>query len=218
MKLVSSVVLTAIVVGGGVYVWHYSSVKSLKNEKLSSASSLKNENLNNQQQLQGQIHELKAELKELKQTLQKKIEDPTGYYFKIYGADKGANYSEVNFYVSIPETIPKLEKLRHLADKLSRYKFRYLPISVLRIENRSNKEIAIVELIEKDPMSGTSWRSGFFQGSTGGSFTTITLTKTFLQEDYEGNWIDGIEFYYEGKPIGKWDWDHIKLSGTNYRQ
>ncbi|MFH1096881.1 MAG: hypothetical protein ABH886_01640 [Candidatus Desantisbacteria bacterium] len=138
-------------------------------------------------------------------------------FFKVYGSDKGANHEEINFYVAVPKNFPLLEKLKLLADRLSRFEFQYHPINVLGIKSYNNKKIAIIELNELNYPEAFTWRGGYFQGSTGGGFTTLTLTKTFLQEDYKGNWIDGVKFYYEGKPISS-DWDHIALSGTIWRK
>jgi len=42
------------------------------------------------------------------------------------------------------------------------------------------------------------------------------LTMTFMQPDYKGEWIDGVEFYYRGKPME--EWDHINLTGTILRE
>ena len=141
-------------------------------------------------------------------------------FFPIYGPDRDAMNLEINFYVRIPEKLPVIEKLKILADKLSRFKFD-LPIEVLRIEEQNNKKIAVVNLLEHedaDESSQMTWSSVYFQGSTGGLFTSMSLRKTFLQEDFDGEWIDGVEFYYEGEPILKDDWDHISLSGTIYRK
>ncbi|MDI6782153.1 MAG: hypothetical protein QME49_08645 [bacterium] len=138
-------------------------------------------------------------------------------FFKVYGADKECEHEEINFYVAVPKNLSLLEKLKFLANKLSRFEFQYHPINVLRIESRNNKKIVIIELNELDFQEAYSWRHGYFQGSAGGGFTTLTLTKTFLQEDYKGNWIDGVEFYYEGKPISN-EWDHVMLNGTIWRE
>ncbi len=205
-KVIIAVIITTLIVGGGVYWWQKSIVKNVKNE----AS-------RNQQMLQEQINELQMELAQIQRIPYSIKEETTKCFFKIYGADRGANYEEINFYVAITENLPLLEKLKLLADRLSRFKFRCLPINVLRIESRNDKKIAIVELNEIGDSYHSSWRGLYFQGSTGGHFTTITLTKTFLQEDYKGDWIDGVEFYYEGKPISN-DWDHISLNGIIYRK
>ena len=220
----SVTVIAAVIVGVGVYLWQQSAVKKLEDEAARAQDILRQE-----------IDELHA---------QSYRNYPVGeageeHFFKVYGQDRQAMLldGEVNFYVAIPETLSSLEKLRLLADRLSRFRFRYLPIDVMGVEERDGKMIGIINLKEteqyrntfaewlsarrrgdrdKEPrLDGPSWRTGYFQGSTGGHFTTITLIKTFLQEDYTGHWIDGVEFQYEGEPIG--GWDHISLSGTRYR-
>jgi hypothetical protein len=137
-------------------------------------------------------------------------------YLPIYGFDSEAMNIEVNFYVKILKDEPLIDKLKILADKLSGFIFK-LPIEVLRIEERKGKKIAVINLREGEYPSEylqISWKGLYFQGSTGGYFTTITLRKTFLQDSYRDDWIDGVEFYYEGEPIKKGDWNHISLSGT----
>lgn len=140
-------------------------------------------------------------------------------YFPIYSADKEAEKEEINFYVKIYKNLSLIEKLKIIADQLSKFKFDGLPINILRIEERDNKKIAIIDLKELTSSDNLLpfWRTKYFQGSAGGYFTTLTLIKSFLQEDYKGEWIDGIEFYYEGKPILEGEWDHISLHGTIYR-
>lgn len=142
-------------------------------------------------------------------------------YLPIYGFNEETEKEEINFYVAIPKNLPLIEKLKIIADRLFRFKFCGLPINVLRIEERNNKKIAIIDLREFTISDTTgylpSWQTKYFQGSTGGYFTSLTLIKSFLQEDYKGNWIDGVEFYYEGKPILEDEWDHISLYKTFYR-
>jgi hypothetical protein len=156
--------------------------------------------------------------------------DETTELFKVYGSDKAAMKIETNFYISIPKSLPIIEKLRIIADRLSRFKFDYLPIEVLRIENQNGKKIAIINLKEHEwnrnidwnkPLqmsgnAGVTWRTHHFQGTTGGGFTTVTLIETFLQNEYNGDWIDGISFMYENQPIDE-NWNHISLSGVIYR-
>jgi hypothetical protein len=156
--------------------------------------------------------------------------DGTYELFKVYGSDKAAMNIETNFYISIPKSLPIIEKLRIIADRLSRFKFSDLPIEVLRIENQNGKKIAIINLKEHEwnrnidwskPFqvsgnAGATWRTQYFQGTTGGGFTTVTLIETFLQNEYSGDWIDGIRFMYENQPIDE-NWNHILLSGVIYR-
>ncbi|MBA7637487.1 hypothetical protein ES703_45132 [subsurface metagenome] len=173
-KVIIAIIITALLVGGGVYFWNTMAMKKMKVEK--------------------------------------EFE-----FFPIYGSDEKAMNLEINYYIRIPNNLPTEEKLRILADKLSRFIFK-LPIEVLRIEERKDKKIAVINLLENEVNSYFKWNSLYFQGSTGGFFTTMTLRKTFLQDSYKGNWIDGVEFYYEGEPILEEDWDHISLSGTIYRR
>lgn len=175
-KVIIAVIITALLVGGGAYLWNMMAIKGMK--------------------------------------VDKEFE-----FFPVYGPDREAMNAEINFYVRIPKNLPAIEKLKILADKLSRFKFG-LPIEVLRVKEQKGRKIAVINLLEHketDINSELTWRSVYFQGSTGGFFTTKTLIETFLQEDYSGEWIDGVEFYYEGKSISN-DWDHISLSGTIYRK
>jgi hypothetical protein len=168
---------------------------------------------------------------------------PAAHSFKIYGADAMAEHIVVASHVDIPEDGTFKQRLQLLADALSHDAFRDLPIRILRIEDRSGDRIAVIDLQEietnrrvfavqeslwaegkggeidarKTYSQGHTWRLHFFQGSTGGYFTTMTLIMSFLQDDYEGEWIDAVEFYYEGRPISD-EWDHIDLDGTRYRR
>ena len=204
-KVVITVIITAFIIGGGTY-WRHKSVQ----EKI------RNEALRTQQALQQQINELQTELTQLRQ----KMETPD-HFFKIHTHDPNSYVEEIktSTYVAIREDLSLFEKLQLLADMLSRFRFGNLPINVLKIENRDTKKIAIVELEEKEGRYFPwSWRGQYFQGSTGGAITTATLVETFLQRDYKGDWIDGVEFYYEGMPM-RGDWDHVPwLFGTIYRE
>jgi len=143
--------------------------------------------------------------------------------FKVYGSDKEAKKPEINFYILIPKNLSLMQKLNLVAGKLSRFEFDYLPIEVLRIEKENGKKIAVINLKEhewnkeKENFTGSNWRYGFFQGSTAGYFTTMTLIETFLQNDYKGEWIDGVKFMHEDQLIKEGNWDHIDLSGITYR-
>lgn len=204
-KLLAAIVITAILVGAGAYWWHRSAIRDLR----------------------------------------KRLESqPTEYVsFTVYGADPYTWSATRDFSIAIPEGPLLAERLQILADALSKRRFGNLPIEVIRVEERDGKKIALVNLMETDwnrdllperkrlrnegkgeeadslsrKMQRASWQTLYFQGSTGGACTTIMLVETFLQRGYDGIWLDGVEFYYEGKPISD-QWDHISLSGTKYRQ
>ncbi len=132
--------------------------------------------------------------------------------FPVYGYDSEVRKEEVNFYAPIPADLPLHEKLDKLCWVLRMFKFNDLPVQLDGIEVRDGKKVARIHLRE-NATTQKSWKTGYFQGSTGGHFTTVTLRKTLLQPDYTGEWIDCVEFYYEGKPVAD-VWDHISLTGT----
>jgi hypothetical protein len=106
--------------------------------------------------------------------------------------------------------------MKLLSRLLSSYCFGGLPIDVLSVENRDGAQIAVVDLREITGQLIPSWSGYYFQGSTGGYATQTTLVETFPQKDYAGDWIDGVEFHYNGAPMTD-DWDHVSLHGTKYR-
>jgi hypothetical protein len=204
-KLVAAIVVTAILVGTGAYWWHRSVIRSL---------------------------------------VERPETQPMKYVsFTVYGADPYTLSTTDDSAIAIPEGLPLAERLQILASALSRRRFGNLPIEIVGVEERDGKTIALVNLLESDwnrdlfaremrlwdegkgeeakslrrKSQRPSWRMLYFQGSTGGACTTIMLVDTFLQRDYDGPWLDGVKFYYEGEPISR-EWDHIHLSGTKYRQ
>lgn len=145
-------------------------------------------------------------------------------YFSVYGADSQAVNTEVNFYIELPKELTLTEKLKAIADRLSRFKFNELPIEIKGIDEKDGRKIAVVNLkehpwneaMEEPPVQvgnrGATWRYLHFQGSLGGEFTSKTLVETFLQQEYKGEWIDGVTFLYGGNPIE--EFEHVQLSGV----
>lgn len=145
----------------------------------------------------------------------------------VYGYDKDSINKEINFYISVQKDLTLEEKLKVIAERLSRFRFNDLPIEVVRVKVDEGKKIAVINLGETEENKGVidpskiqgdasdTWIFGYFQGSAGGSATTETLLETFLQKEYEGDWIDGIEFLYENGPISMM---HVEgLIGRAYR-
>lgn len=164
-----------------------------------------------------EIEKLKAIIKKQGQTINElnlKLsaqENKLVDFFPIYGLDYGAQKEEINFYTQIPHGLELKDKIVLLASALSRFKFSNAPVEFMAIENLNGKKIARINLEEASDDRG-SWQNYYFQGSTGGQATTLTLSKSFLQPDYKGDWIDGVEFYYKGEPMG--EWDHVSLQGV----
>ncbi|MCB8814594.1 hypothetical protein [Desulfosporosinus shakirovi] len=144
--------------------------------------------------------------------------------YPIYSADVDNyinNYNkEIDFYIAIPKEDSLKSKLDTIAKSLSETYFGNLPIKVLEFDD---KKIVTIDLEETSEMSintsiqkNSSWATGFFQGSTGGTITTIRLIESFLQKDYQGEWVEGIRFSYKGQPV---DFEHTpELSKVIYRR
>lgn len=116
------------------------------------------------------------------------------------------------------------DKLKTLANELSQSAFDNLPINFVEIKDVDGKKIAYFDLGEFEVNSGEktpneyegiNWVNNYFAGSAGGNITEYTLITTLLQKEYNGEWIDGLEFTYKGSKI---EFDHIpELSEIIYR-
>lgn len=219
-EIIITAVLTVLIVGGGLYAWQQRTIATLRNDlalaqqKLTAGGEKRaNESLS----LEARITSLQEQLAVLRS------HPPVGNVPPEFLAVCGATLDEpdtpvVEYYVASPRHFTVIEKLRLLADRLSRLEFSELPINVVRIETVKGKKVAVIDLREsQDGREYPSWYGGYFQGSTGGGITQTTLMDTFLQKGYQGEWVDGVRFLYEGKPMQEGDWDHINLSGTIYR-
>jgi hypothetical protein len=130
---------------------------------------------------------------------------------------------EIKRYISIPKSNSLDGKIKTLLDSISKDSFNNLAIKSLGVTRDSHGlKLLKVNLLEtsgfKIPDSLGNYRTwyDFFQGSSGGLETTLTLTESILQRDYKGEWIDKVEFYYQSEPIG--EWDHVFLSGQIKRK
>ena len=206
LKLVAAALITAVLVGSAAYWWHISATKDLREQ-------------------------IEA--------------DPPEYSFlKIYSADPDTLTARPDFLIPVSDSFSLTKKIELLARKLSSQKFRRLPIVVREVREQDGKRIASIDLRETDwnrhifeawdslhavgePQRAdsvfrkrrrTTWRVVFFQGTCGGAQTTRTLIHTFLQDDYEGEWIDAVEFYYEGEPMSEESFQHTNLYGTKIRK
>lgn len=142
----------------------------------------------------------------------------------IYDGNVNSYSREIALYISFPKSLTLEEKLREICSKLSQYCFNGLPIELKEIKDIEGKSVAVINLRESpineeiagpEEMIGHSWATYYFQGSTGGVLTSVKLVETFLQRDYRGPWIDGVQFLYEGNQI---DFEHVEgLREINYR-
>lgn len=136
--------------------------------------------------------------------------------FPIYTANWFDGNREILFYTSLPKDFSLEEQLNTIAYKLSQYCFEGLPIDLVEIKEIGNKKVAVVNLKELDNSEGKLWTTSYFQGSFGGSVTSTQLIETFLQKEYWGKWINGVEFLYENNKI---EFEHTpNLNDINYRK
>lgn len=135
--------------------------------------------------------------------------------FKLYSADDMTGEKLVVGDVRVKEDLSLDEKLTELTAALSKKVFK-LPMVYKGIEDVFGQSIAVIDLMESDKEAAeVSWSGLYFQGSTGGMVTSVSLTESILQNDYLGAWVDGVKFLYEGKKV---DFEHVNgLYGTAYR-
>jgi len=114
--------------------------------------------------------------------------------------------------ITVKEDLPLQEKLTALANEISTKVFKGLPITIVKIETINGSKKAIINLQEGGNDPNASWSRVYFQGSAGGNITSKTLIETFTQKSYTGDWIDSMEFQYNGTSI---EAQHVpNLNGT----
>lgn len=105
-----------------------------------------------------------------------------------------------------------LTAMNNLATILSDQAFNGLEIDIVNLENVDDKKIVTINLQDGDK---GSWYN-YFQGSAGGLVTVRSLEETFLQRAYPGEWIDGVQFQYNGEPMPEFD-HTVGLESVIYR-
>lgn len=146
---------------------------------------------------------------------------------KIYSQDINTGEDIIVSEIEVNKKDSIEDILNQLANKVSEDVFSGLPIELLQVSENNGEKIAIINLRENDlnankedftTYEGANWAIGYFQGSAGGAFTSDSLLKTFLQSDNSelSNWIDGVQFLYNNKPINS---EHVeKLSQVTMRK
>jgi len=133
----------------------------------------------------------------------------------VYGADNNHQRIKVSS-VTVKTDEPLLNKMKFLGAELGVKFFGGLTMEAKEIKTVSGKKVLVMNLIEGSGAVGEkSWVYDYFQGSTGGLMTTIALSETFLQKEYSGTWIDGVQFLLDEETI---DLEHVEgLSEIIYR-
>ncbi len=134
---------------------------------------------------------------------------------EIYTADVDTFERGTAAEIRVKSDASVAERLEAITQGLSTHVFK-LPMEFLGIDLVFNQKVARVNLMEnpKNP-DLYPWNTGYFQGSTGGAITSISLIDSYLQPTYEEEWIDGVKFLYEGETI---EFEHVYgLQQTQYR-
>lgn len=146
--------------------------------------------------------------------------------FNIYSKDINTEKEVIVETFSFDSLVSTVEdRLTVIAQKLSLKEFKGLTIELIGIEEIDGKKIAVFNLkeneeniaeLDRSKYSSPSWANNFFQGSAGGSWTCYTLQTTMLQPEYNGEWIDGVRFLYNGEENNSFQ--HIEgLDKIKYR-
>lgn len=163
--------------------------------------------------LEQELLTMKSEINQLKKHMG--IDTEGESQLIIYGANIDTYEQEVADQINVKNDLPLKEKLEIVADALSEAVFEGLGIEVSDITLEGGKQIATINLTEKDNEQDMAWDTIYFQGSAGGSITFVSLRDTFLQGEYNGQWIDGVRFLYENEII---EFQHVEgLSEISYR-
>lgn len=168
-------------------------------------------------ELEDQIQILTTEVETLKQEnkeLIDEIREADDIMLKLYTANVDTLAKEeigkIAVTVDSEGNIQDLpEVLDILANELSKQVFEGLTIDIEDIKIVDGKKVAVINLKEDSNLS-VGWEANFLQGSTGAAITNITLKETFLQKEYTGEWLDGIQIFYEGQSP---EFDHMPNLG-----
>lgn len=113
------------------------------------------------------------------------------------------------------KALPLEEQLQLLVPELLSSVFKEVGIEVKEIKEIDNKKVAVINL-QDNRSAGKGWQENYFGGSCGGTVTSTTLIETFLQRNYNGEWVDGVIFTHNGKEIDSY---HVELlEKINYRE
>lgn len=113
------------------------------------------------------------------------------------------NYEDYTFmYIKPVEGIK--ENIDLIIENLTTYYFIDLKMTFMDLDEDNILHINLVEEDDTDP----SWYP-YFAGSTGGYITDLTMVESFLQRNYPGPWIKGVNFYFNGED--EYLTDHVSM-------
>ncbi|WP_194191991.1 hypothetical protein [Clostridium chrysemydis] len=104
------------------------------------------------------------------------------------------------------------ESLESILNTISEEKFEGLKIDVKSIVSEGEKSIVNIDLRD---IEDKSFKEDYFKGVERGGITESILIENVLQREFEGEWIDGVRFTYNGEKI---KYNHVPLlEYVNYR-
>lgn len=129
-------------------------------------------------------------------------EEPLTVAFTLHGGT-GQGEPQVVGTVEIPMEFSLEQRLQYLGDALTEEVFPGLSMEFTGFQTMEGRTVAVLDLIEPEnqAVGDPSWIYNYFQGSTGGMITTNALVETFLQRDFDGDWIEGVYFTLNGESI-----------------
>lgn len=120
-------------------------------------------------------------------------------YLALYTGNEESYEKEVAYYLGPAIDYSKEDAIKLLLTNLSSEYFSGLQLELVKIDEDNYAHVNLIEnQSQKTP--SISWQSNYFQGSTGGMVTSITLIESLLQAHLDNvPWIDGVVFSYMGE-------------------
>jgi hypothetical protein len=144
------------------------------------------------------------------------LRDLPSTWYPIYELDYNSDKDTVRFFAPIFDSLLLKEKLQVLANRISQLAFRWRKIEIDSVYSRDGRLIAAVDLRDDGKIDGPFAWNPMFGGTAQGNYTGRVLKETFLQPDYDGEWINAVEFAYNGEPFE--DAEDIRLDGLILRE
>lgn len=104
------------------------------------------------------------------------------------------------------------ESLESILNTISEEKFEGLKIDIKSIVRENEKSIVNIDLRD---IESKNFKEDYFKGAERGRITESILIENVLQREFDGEWIDGVRFTYNGEKI---KYNHVPLlEYVNYR-
>ena len=155
------------------------------------------------EELEEQIEVLKQELNDLTSSMNTKEvdndqnnKDEAKETISLYSYTKDLETQKIKEGVktTITSKATLQEKLNLLASHISQQHFNGLPLIVESIEDNN----AVIKLVDDEKNYTNSWTNKYFSNEANYELNSACLIESFLQRNYDGDWVETIEFVYDG--------------------